>query len=82
MRHHRFVHEYGFTVEPAGDGFTFRDPDGIVVPEVPPRGASAETPRPTVAPHAQIPPSYQRADYAWIVDGLAWADAHPSPRGP
>lgn len=32
-RHHRFVHEFGFTVERGEDGFTtFRDPRGEIVP--------------------------------------------------
>jgi hypothetical protein len=39
-RHHRLVHEGGFTIDANGEGLVFRRPDGIVVPEVPasPRG--------------------------------------------
>jgi hypothetical protein len=33
-RHHKFVHEYGFTIDKAGDGtLVFRDPEGRRVPE-------------------------------------------------
>jgi hypothetical protein len=34
-RHHRFVHEHGFSVERVGDRLRFRRPDGKVVPDVP-----------------------------------------------
>jgi hypothetical protein len=34
-RHHRFVHEHGFSVERVGDRLRFRRPDGMVVPDVP-----------------------------------------------
>ena len=31
-RHHRYLHEYGYSVETAGDDFLFLDPSGRVVP--------------------------------------------------
>jgi hypothetical protein len=31
-RHHRYLHEYGYRVERAGDGLIFRDPDGALIP--------------------------------------------------
>ena len=34
-RHHRFVHEYGFQVERAGDELRFTRPDGKLIPNVP-----------------------------------------------
>lgn len=37
-RHHRFVHEYGFTVERRGLEFEFTRPDGRVVLKAPPLG--------------------------------------------
>ena len=36
-RHHRYLHEYGFAVERAGDELVFRDPSGRVVPAQGPR---------------------------------------------
>jgi uncharacterized protein DUF222/HNH endonuclease len=41
-RHHRLVHERGYTLEAAGDGsMEFRNQYGILVPRVPPRSPPA-----------------------------------------
>ena len=34
-RHHRYLHEYGFTAEVNGSEVLFRRPDGRIVPSVP-----------------------------------------------
>ena len=43
-RHHRAVHEEGFTVEPGGDDLRFRRPDGREIPPVPRPAAVAAEP--------------------------------------
>lgn len=47
--HHRYVHEYGYTIELSPDQRPqFRDPHGRVVPEVPPRPAPPDLGWPTI----------------------------------
>lgn len=40
-RHHRYLHEYGFSVERVGEALVFRDPEGQVVPAQGTRAAVA-----------------------------------------
>ena len=48
-RHHRYVHEWGYTVSATGDGFKFLAPDGSPVPAAWPR-PMAEPVRPAMHP--------------------------------
>jgi hypothetical protein len=43
-RHHRHLHEYGFTVEKAGDELVFRDPSGNILPSQGVRPARVDDP--------------------------------------
>jgi hypothetical protein len=45
-RHHRHVHEHGFTIDTTGDELVFRDPTGRIVPAVFPRAPLAPDPWP------------------------------------
>ena len=82
-RHHRLLHEGGFSLERQGDRLTFRRPDGRVVPAVPRprRGEHAVLVRTNhrrgVQPDADtcLPLSGgDRFDYGLTIDGLLHAD--------
>jgi hypothetical protein len=82
-RHHRFVHEYGFTIERAGHALRFVRPDGRVVPPVPPaervdasEGAVALATAHAalgldIGPRTGVPKWWgERMDYGEVVGGL------------
>lgn len=91
-RHHRLVHEGGFTLERCGDGLRFRRPNGEVIPAVPRarRGHHAQlvgqNRRRGVRPHRDtcFPISAGgRVDWGIAIDGLLQADGAwdlPPPR--
>ena len=71
-RHHRLLHEGGFSVERrAGGGLAFRRPDGRRIPDCPAatRGRPAPLQR-TRRPDACVPLSYDRLDLELAVDAV------------
>jgi hypothetical protein len=93
--HHRLLHEGGYSVEPEGTGFRFRDRHGRVIPQAPPtpHGHEARIRRanrrraPHIDPTTCMPISGgERMDHAMAVDGLLQADGYlaagPTDRAP
>ena len=82
-RHHRLVHEEGYSVQTEAAGFTFRDRDGRVIPQVLPAPPGREsrvreanrTHAPNIDRETCMPISRgERMDHAMAVDGLLAAD--------
>jgi hypothetical protein len=83
--HHRAVHERGFTVDPDGKTFVFRNQHGRKIPNVP-RSLGGHEGRmrrankvhaPDIGPTTCMPISRgERVDHAGAVDGLLQADGY------
>jgi hypothetical protein len=91
-RHHRAVHEEGFSMELAPNGEArFRRPDGRPLPEAPALPALPERPVAALvsrlAGHGvavdagETRPSWDGGpvDYGWAIDWLRWVDRRPKP---
>ena len=84
-RHHRLLHERGYSVEAGAAGFVFRDRNGRAIPNVPraPDGNEArirsanQIQAPTIDPTTCMPiAGGERMDYAMTIDGLMATDCH------
>ena len=70
-RHHRSVHEGGFSVQVGPDGASaFRRPDGALVPSVPPPAKGDDAPLPDAV--VRRPPTWDGTPFnlAWAIDVL------------
>jgi hypothetical protein len=78
-RHHRYLHEYGYSMELVDGAATFRDAEGKVIPPCPPRPpltraglAAMRAERPTITSRTNEPGwDGQPVHYEWCVDALA-----------
>jgi hypothetical protein len=87
LHHHRFVHEYGYTVVLDDGGVPrFADPRGAVVPELPPRRpapsnlgwsslVAANGHRGNTTTTNECLWTGERVDYVAAIDALVWADS-------
>jgi len=84
-KHHRLLHEGGYTIEPDGKSFRFRDPHGRAIPQVPRvrdghEGRIRSANRigaPNIDTTTCMPISRgERMDHAMAVDGLLQADGY------
>jgi Domain of unknown function (DUF222)/HNH endonuclease len=89
--HHRLLHEGGYSLEPDGKTFTFRDRHGRAIPNVPrtPDGhetrirAANRTHAPNIGPTTCMPTARgARMDHAMAVAGLLQADGPCAAAGP
>ena len=79
-RHHRLVHEGGYTLARRADGLEFRRPDGRVIPDTPtaPSDAPQRRPRPNSDVAALAAGTGERLDLALAVDALRALARPPS----
>jgi hypothetical protein len=86
-RHHRYLHEYGYSMELVDGAAIFRDADGTVIPAAPPRPpltraglAAMRAARPTITSQTNEPGwDGLPVSYELCVDALGWFNRPPAP---